>query len=105
MNLTDIENEARALDGNKASMSNSIPPKVLKEYSSVCCEPLTKIINDDISHSIFDSSLKRADLTPIHKLDDTTNKKNYRNISLLPVVSKIYEKILQGQISAYMESF
>ena len=46
-----------------------------------------------------------ADLTPIHKCDDTTDKKNYRNISLLPIVSKIFEKIIQGQVSSYIENY
>ena len=52
------------------------------------------IINKGILESNFDDGLKRADLTPVHKADDTTNKKNYRNISLLPVVSKVFEKVL-----------
>ena len=105
VNITDVEILINGLDDNKASMSNSIPPKVIKENSSVCCKPLTNIINNGIVNSIFDSGLKRADISPVHKMDETTNKSNYRNMSLLPVVSKIYEKILQGQISAYMESY
>ena len=105
VNVSVIEKEVNALDGKKASMSDGIPPKILKENSCVCCEPLTKIINDGILNSVFDSNLKKADLTPVHKADDTTDKKNYRNISLLDIVSKIFEKILQGQISDYMEEF
>ena len=42
-------------------------------------------------------------MIPVHKADETTNKKNYRNISLLPAVSKIFEKIMQSQISAFIE--
>ena len=50
--------------------------------------------------------VKLAALTPVHKDDDTTNKKNYRNVSLLPIVSKIFEKIMQiRQITAYVETF
>ena len=105
MNLVDIEKEVKALDNNKLTMSGSIPPKILKENSDICCKPLTNIINNAIVNSYFDSDLKLADLTPVHKDDDITNKKNYRNISLLPIVSKIFEKIMQSQISAYMENF
>ena len=64
---------------------------------------MTTIINNAIVNSYFDSDLKLADLTPVHKDDDITNKKNYRNISLLPIVSKIFEKIMRSQISGYME--
>ena len=87
----------------KASISSSIPPKILKENSDICCESLTNVINNGIANSCFDNGLKLADLTPIHKDDDTTNIKNYRNISLLPVVFKIFEKIMQSHISAYMK--
>ena len=103
--LADIEKEVAALDCNKASKSGSIPPKFLKENSSICCKPLTDIINSGISTSIYDNGLKLADLTPVHKTEDTTYKRNYRIISLLPVVSKVFEKIMQAQISDYMENF
>ena len=46
-----------------------------------------------------------ANLTPVHKAADTTNKRNYRNINLLPVVSNLFENIMQDQISVYMETF
>ena len=100
-----VDKEIVALDSKKAYTSRSIPPKFLKENSDVCCEPLAVVINNDISNSCFDSGLKLADLTPIHKGEEATNKKNYRNVSLLPVVPKIFEKLLQPQILAYVETF
>ena len=100
-----VDKEIAALDSKKASMSTSIPPKFLKENSDICCKPLTYIINNGIRKSCFDGSLKCADLTPVHKADDTTDKKNYRNISLLPVVSKIFEKLIHTQTSTYVETF
>ena len=105
VNEGDIQKQINLLDGNKAAMTNSIPPKLLKEYSIACITPLTKIINIGISSALFDSTLKRADLIPVHKSGDTTNKGNYRNISLLPVVSKLFEKVIQTQISKYINKF
>ena len=46
VNLTDIIDEVKALDSNKATISGSIPPKFLQENCDVCCKPLVKIIND-----------------------------------------------------------
>ena len=89
----------------KASLSSSIPSKFIKDYSDICSKPLTDIINDGIENSYFDIGLKYADLTPVHKSEDTTNKKNYRNISLLPAISKIFERFLHTQIVTYMEEF
>ena len=105
VSLTAIEKEVTALDSKKACMSSSIPTKILKESNNVCCRPLTIIINKDISNSHFDNRLKLADLTPIHKADATTNKKNYRNVSVLPVVSIILEKLMPTQICSYVEDY
>ena len=96
--LTDIKKEVAALDSKKACMSSSIPPKILKENNNVCCGPFTVIFSNSISNSCFDSGLKCADATPVHKAEETTNKKNYRNVSLLPVVSKFFERIMGRQI-------
>ena len=91
--------------GKKSSMSSSIPPKFLKENIYVCSQPLTIIINKGFLNSSFDGGLKLADLIPMHKMDDATNKKHYRNVSLLPVVSKIFEKLMQSQITGYVEKY
>ena len=100
----DVDKVVTSLDSKKASTSNSIPTRVLKENKNICCGPLTNIINSEITNASFDSCLKRADVAPIHKAEETTNKKNYRNISLLPTLSKIFEKLLQPQIITFVEN-
>ena len=49
--------------------------------------------------------MKLADISPAHKKDDFTNKSNYRPFSGLPAGSKIFGRIIQGQIGRYMETF
>ena len=53
----------------------------------------------------FSSQLKLADITPLHKKLETINKENYRPVSLLPVVSKLFERLMQKQMIAYIEKF
>ena len=103
--LADIKKEVAALDNKKVCMSSSIPPKILKKNNNVCCGPLTVIFNNSISNSCFDSGLKCADMTPVHKAEEITDKRNYRNVSLLPVVSNIFERIMGRQIFDYVEIF
>ena len=105
VSLEDVNHVIAKLDVKKASLSSSIPSKFIKDYSDICSKPLTDILNDGILNSYFDIGLKYADLTPVHKAEEATNKKNYRNISLLPAVSKIFEKLLHTQIASYMEEF
>ena len=48
--------------------------------------------------------MKYADVTPIHKKDDKTDKINYRPISILPNLSKVYERLMYNQIFPYFDS-
>ena len=84
----------------------SIPPEQLKEVMDIISEPLLKIWNEEIiGNRKFSSKLKWADMTPIFKKLETVTKGNYRPISLLPVVSKIFERIMDKQIGEYMEKY
>ena len=61
--------------------------------------------NDTVSHCKFPNELKKADVTPIFKKDDSTKAKNYRPVSVLPVVSKVFERIMYKEISEYINQF
>ena len=59
--------------------------------------------NEIVRNKIFPKNLKFADITPIFKNEDSTLAKNYRPVSVLPVISKIFERIMQKQISDYID--
>lgn len=75
----------------------------LKSIKETLIAPLTKLINLCIDESIFPDSLKVAKCIPIFKKGTKSDKNNYRPISLLPVISKIFETILNSQIYQYFE--
>ena len=54
---------------------------------------------------IFPTNLKLADISPIFKKYDTTLVKNYRPVIVLPVVSKIFERIMHKQITVYIGEY
>ena len=58
-----------------------------------------------MSNKEFPDEIKLADVTQIYEKDDPNKSKNYRPVSALPVVSKVFEKIMHDQISQYMNSF
>ena len=60
-------------------------------------------MNSSITSNTFPDKLKVADITPIYKKDDATNVKNYRPVSVLPAVSKIYERVIQNQLMKHIE--
>ena len=56
---------------------------------------LTDCINDVIvGEDIFPDSLKFGDITPVLKKDEAINKENYRPVTVLPLISKIFERII-----------
>ena len=102
--LSDIEKELSSLNPNKAYTIKNIPPKILKERDC-CSDILQKFFNNTLSNKELPDELKLADVTPIYKNNDPNKSKNYRPVSVLPVVSKVFEKIMRDQISQYINSF
>ena len=55
--------------------------------------------------SMFPNSLKLANVTPLHKNGRNELKEDYRSVSILPALSKMFERILFAQISAFLKMF
>ena len=53
----------------------------------------------------FSQNLKLADITPVYKKKDPTSVENYRPVSVLPSVSKMFERIIQKQFSSFIDEF
>ena len=53
----------------------------------------------------FPVTLKNANVTPVHKKDDPTDKTNFRPISVLPLLSKVFERVVFNQLGKYMDTF
>ena len=103
--LTEMEKEVKNLNPNKANTYNNIPTKILKSSSDICSPILNEMWNSNVSKCHFASKLKLADITATFKGVDATSVKNYRPISVLPVVSKSFERIMQKQISSYLGKY
>ena len=90
VNLKDIEKEILNPNTKKAVTSNSIPAKVLKEAFDICSPVLQQIWNDKIFKCYFPKNLKLADITPAFKKENKNLAKNYRPVSVLPTLSKVF---------------
>ena len=81
---------------NSKSVGGKIPTKILKE-SDFTFEILSQCINKSFASGEFPDCLKQANVSPIFKKDDPLDKENYRPISILPLISKVYETILYNR--------
>lgn len=74
----------------------------IKKIKNVIIEPLTSIFNQTIRSGIFPDSLKMARVLPVYKKGDKCLLDNYRPISILPALSKIFERLIFNQLIEYL---
>ena len=87
----------KQLDVNKATGSDGIPARLLKETADQMAPSLTLLFNKSLRLGIFPGDWKLANMVPIFKKGNTDFVENYRPISLLPVISKVLERcVLAG---------
>ena len=94
------------LDLWKSGTFQEISANLLKEVSDICAMFLHTVWNDEVRKDWkFPSELKLSDVVPAFKKEDSTLVKNDRPISLLPIIYKIFERIMLNQITTYMNEY
>ena len=98
----EMKKEIENLDTKKSSTYGYIPGTILKPCVNAYLSHLTNSINYSIQYSNCPQDLKLSEVIPVFKKLDPLQKENYRLVSLLPHVSKIFERIIHKQITNYM---
>ncbi|XP_045480431.1 uncharacterized protein LOC123684919 [Harmonia axyridis] len=78
--------------------------KILKSLVNELIGPLTKLMNLCLKDNIFPKILKVARVVPVHKKGSVQLVNNYRPISIIPLFSKVLERVMQLQLTSYFES-
>jgi hypothetical protein len=84
---------------------DKIPPAIIKASRNVLIPPITHMCNLSISTGVFPRVLKRALASPIFKQGDKKEVAYYRPISVLPVLSKVMERILNNVLVKFLEKY
>ena len=103
-NTDTISKLVNKINIKKATGVDQISCKLLKAGSPVLNKHLTTLLNNTIKHSQFPNRLKEAQVVPLHKKNDPLDKKNYRPVSILPTISKIYEMVLSDQLVEFFNN-
>jgi hypothetical protein len=98
----DVIKTISSLTSKPSSGHDNITSTLIKKIARPLSLPLSLIINQSLKTGIFPDRLKLAKVIPIFKKDDSTIFDNYRPISLLPVISKIFERIVFNQMYTYL---
>ena len=100
-NAEDVKREINNLNSKKATPKGDIPFTILKWNSDIIAPALTESYNQNIENVIFPNELKNADIYPVYKKKDCHDKSNYRPVSILPLLSKPFERTLYEQIDSH----
>ena len=94
----DVLKKAKAFDTAKVSQQSDTPTKISKQNSDYFAEYFYKNISHCISKSIFSSDLKLAHGIPLYERNSKNSKENYRPVSILSNISKLYKICIHEQI-------
>ena len=97
-----ILNELRKLNPKKACQEIDIPVKIIKENLDIVSNFVYNNFNNSLFSSNFPSYLKNPNITPIFKTKGRANVENYCPVSILPNLSKVYERCMYIQIYEYL---
>ena len=92
------------LDPKKVVQSNDIPTKLIKSFSGFFSDYIYINLNKCIKDGEYVEDFKKAEVRPLYKKDGRKEKSNYRPVSILSNVSKIYERYLYDQIYDFFEN-
>ena len=99
-----VYNLLRTIDEKKCVGLDKIPNKLLKMAANVVAPSLTAIFSASICTGIFPQEWKASRVSPVYKNGSRNNPSNYRPISVIPTVAKIFEKIVYDQLYEYLDS-
>ena len=105
VSVDDVLKEINKLGYRKAIQNTDIPVKILKQNADIFGSYICHFFNVCVDKGMFPSVLKHADIAPAFKKGYRGSKENYRPVSILPVISKIFEKLLCNQITPFMDQF
>ena len=98
----EVEKLISGLDSNKAPDLYGISTKVVKMGGFVMAEIISYLFNMSLNHGKFPSFLQNAKVIPCHKGDSRLEMSNYRPISLLPTISKLFEKLMYARLIEFI---
>ena len=101
INVSEVLMIINKLKNKNSSGVDEISNKLLKSIGTELSKPLTIIINQCLLTGIFPDLLKIAKVKPLFKRGDVCQLNNYRPISLLPTISKVFERVIYSQLYTY----
>lgn len=104
ISIKDLENAFKKLKPKRSAGPDGIPCYIFKACKEILIYPLLIIFQKSLELGVFPKKFKSTRVTPIHKKDDKTIVNNYRPISLLNCIAKLYEFVLYDKIYEHVKN-
>ena len=104
VNIGEVEKEILKLDKTSHWQNTDIPTRIVKDNIDIFADFLCTSTNSAIKSSSFPSSLELADVRPMHKKRRKDMKENFRPVSILPTLLKVFEKCMFVQMSTFFDN-
>ena len=93
----------KTLDPNKACGADEIGSKLLRMVAPGICQSLTSLFNSSLRSGQVPEEWKAAYITPVPKKGNNDDVSNFRPVSVLPVVGKVFERLVHNQLYSYLQ--
>ena len=103
VSVNDVFKEIKRLKARKATQITDIPVKIFVENADVLSAYICDFLNETIRSAKFLTFFKNGDITTVFIKGFKRSKENYRTVSILPIISKIFEKIISKQNTNFMD--
>ena len=104
LNEAQVQGALESLNVAKATGYDSIPPSIVKIGASEIAGSLTALYNNCISKGKWPQLWKKGEWTPVFKREDPLMKENYRPITVLPAVDKVFEQLIAKQVNGMFDN-
>lgn len=101
-NKDEVEQTIKRLKNKHTRDVYGTSPYVLKRVNTQVSGYLSHVINRCIDEGIFPTELKNSKVVPVFKKGDKDSEENYRPISIIPTIAKVFEAILAKRIRNYL---
>ena len=105
INTEQVKSYINKLELSKATGLDGLGPRIIKLAIDLLSPSIARLINRSIETGVFPSQLKIAKVFPVFKGGEKSDPSNYRPISILPTVSKIFEKHVNKHLMAYLNKY
>lgn len=100
---SEINNAISQLRQDSATGWDGISSNLIKQCRHILVAPITHIFNRSIATGIFPEAFKKAVVHPIHKGGDRDCVNNYRPISVLSAIAKMFEKLINLRLTQFLD--